>query len=116
MAAGTIEIVSNDSGSGYCKFADGTLVCWVFYAYKNQALTTAWGSMYYSQQLVLPDWPVAFYGTPYVLTSLQGGGEALLGRVTNVTTAKAGALYAYSPVSQSSVTLGVNAVGIGRWR
>ena len=28
MATGKIEKVMNDSGSGYCKMPDGTLICW----------------------------------------------------------------------------------------
>lgn len=28
MASGVIEKLSNDSANGYCKFPDGTLICW----------------------------------------------------------------------------------------
>ena len=28
MASGIIEKLSNDSANGYCKFPDGTLICW----------------------------------------------------------------------------------------
>ena len=28
MATGTMQKVTNDSGTGYCKMVDGTLMCW----------------------------------------------------------------------------------------
>ena len=28
MATGTINVMTNESGTGYCKFPDGTLMCW----------------------------------------------------------------------------------------
>lgn len=103
------------SGQNYIKLPDGTMIAWVWQSYSNTAFDSTWGSLYYSSELTLPNWPVSFYGTPYAVASAQGGNDVFLGTITNTSNTSAGKCYAYKPVT-GNVTVSIAAIGIGRWK
>ena len=68
MASGIIEKLSNDSANGYCKFPDGTLMCWGTFSGGNYA-TTQEGSLYVAVLSLSITFPVAFSANPTVMFS-----------------------------------------------
>ncbi len=73
MATGTIKQKSNNSGSGYCKMPDGTLICWVSYQITSSiSITSQWGGVYStSNSIFFPNWPVQFIDIPMVAYGAQ---------------------------------------------
>ena len=71
MASGIIEKLSNDSASGYCKFPDGTLMCWGTFSGGNYA-THQEGSLYVAILSLSITFPVAFSAKPTVMFSPGG--------------------------------------------
>lgn len=68
MASGIIEKLSNDSANGYCKFPDGTLMCWGTFPGGSYA-TTQVGSLYVAVLSLSITFPVAFSAKPAVMFS-----------------------------------------------
>ena len=68
MASGIIEKLSNDSANGYCKFPDGTLMCWGTFSGGSYA-TTQEGSLYVATLSLSITFPVAFSEKPTVMFS-----------------------------------------------
>ena len=68
MASGVIEKLSNDSANGYCKFPDGTLMCWGTFSGGSYA-TTQEGSLYVAAISPSITFPVAFSAKPAVMFS-----------------------------------------------
>ena len=71
MASGIIEKLSNDSANGYCKFPDGTLMCWGTQSGGSYA-TTQEGSLYVATLSLSITFPVAFSAKPPVMFSPSG--------------------------------------------
>ena len=71
MATGKIEKVMNDSGSGYCKMPDGTLMCWGTFSGEGYAATQV-GSLYVVELSLSITFPVAFSAKPAVMFSPSG--------------------------------------------
>lgn len=46
MATGIIEKTTNDSGNGYCKMPDGTMICWGAIALTGKAGTLRGNGLY----------------------------------------------------------------------
>ena len=71
MASGIIEKLSNDSANGYCKFPDGTLMCWGTFSSGSHA-TTQVGYLYVAILSLSITFPVAFSAKPAVMFSPSG--------------------------------------------
>ena len=110
---------TDSSGSGVytkaIKFSDGTMICTIQKDYSG-AISTQWGSIYYSGAISLGNWPVAFTGTPYVTIGLRANTDCLPGAIKNVSNTSAGSTYIYRPASTTSATAQVVVTAIGRWQ
>ena len=71
MASGIIEKLSNDSANDYCKFPDGTLMCWGTFSGGSYA-TSQEGSLYVAVISLSITFPVAFSAKPAVMFSPSG--------------------------------------------
>jgi len=113
-------ITATDAGSGTrytkaIKFADGTLICSIDVTYSG-AVSTQWGSFYYSSEISLGTWPVAFTGVPYFSIGLRATTDSLPGAIKNMTASSAGSTYVYRPASTTSGTFHISVVAIGKWQ
>lgn len=110
---------TDSSGSGRyakaIKFSDGTMICTIQKDYSG-AISTQWGSIYYSSAISLGSWPVAFTGTPYVTIGLRANTDCLPGSLKNVSATSAGSTYIYRPASTTSATAQVVVTAIGKWQ
>ena len=112
------DTVTPDSGTGYCKLPDGTLIQWMTEEYTGVKMNTQWGTgqCYYSSQLTLPNWSIAFNSTPTITASVTGANDCFLGKFSGTSTTFPGRVYPYSPVSVTNKTISINVIGIGRWK
>lgn len=120
MAAIENIIVATDSGGSgryakAIKFSDGTMIATIQVDYSG-AISTGWGSMFYSSAISLGSWPVAFIGTPYVTIGLRANTDCLPGAIKNVSATSAGSTYIYRPTSTTSATCQVIVTAIGKWQ
>ena len=108
-------------GTNYIKYTDGTMVEWKLVSLGFLAINTAWGAWYYSAQQSLGTWEEPFYSIKGMLAqayiaSLSGGGDFMVGRITDASTTSRGKCYLYAPVSLSTTPVEIMVYGIGRWK
>ena len=75
LSNGGLNDLKTESGTGYCKLPDGTLMQWGFLQNVEPQSTsgTATGSLYYYEFLYNYDFPIAFTGFPSVFFNKSGG-------------------------------------------
>ena len=108
-------------GTNYIKYTDGTMIEWKLLSLGFIAITTAWGAWYYSAQQTLGTWEEPFYSIKGMLAqayiaSLSGGGDFMVGRITDASATSRGKCYLYAPVSLSTTPVEIMVYGIGRWK
>lgn len=119
MATGTIPKVTNDSGSGYCKMPDGTLIQWGRYEVKSGTFTQAGSSGVYAFALSFSfpipfasDYPAVFGSTQYSTGHRVASGYRGASKTTS-----AGVAYDFYPrVMSTTNKLFVEWCAIGRWK
>lgn len=106
MAVNKIEKVTNDSGSGYCKMPDGTLMCWGAPSKSVAASST---------DEIAVTYPIAFTASPIV-------GLAFLGHVPSVfnvsyeNNTTNGMTIRGQNTYSGALNLNVSWIAIGRWK
>lgn len=109
-----IERGSNANGE-FIKYADGTLICW-----RNDtatvAMTSAYGAVFNGPSFASVNYPHAFTSMPVVTQTVSGssGVTWLASNGTSSTTQWVG-MFPLSAVSQTSVSLTIHRMAIGRW-
>lgn len=114
---GTVFKNGNDK---YVKFPNGLMICWRYIPNISIQPNHAWGSWYWDDITGLCDlgsWPQTFKDAPDVVGHLYGTQDGILGAIQQTTTTAVGKAYIYTPVSyNSSITVNVSVIGIGRWK
>ena len=116
---GIVESGSNANGT-WTKWADGTMI--VNKTIRGTAnITSAWGSLFISQEINLGNYPVAFIERPTVVVSpqtqtgtqymLAGQGGSGYGTETN-----AGNVALIRPNSRTSVAYVLDIIAKGKWK
>lgn len=88
MATGTITQVSNDSGTGYCKMADGTMLQWGTYNLTSGTMSQ-YGALYGVAATIV--FPIAFNNANIVVTGSSKYGnqpEMAFGMTSTITSAQ----------------------------
>lgn len=114
MASGIIEKLSNDSANGYCKFPDGTLMCWGTFSSGSYA-TTQDGSLYVAVLSLSITFPVAFSVKPVVMFSPSGIGYSIPTSDVKYSTTGITQLGLARPNS-GDIYPGFSWLAIGRWK
>lgn len=105
-----------ESGTGYVKYADGTMIC---YYIKEVAasISTSWGSLYMSGSVTLDDFAQTFLATPCVQINVTGGySSAIIANATSASTTNPGKIILVRPQSDTSRTYYINVMAIGKWK
>lgn len=111
-----------ESGNGYIKFKDGTMICW---GSKEGSIgvTTRWDAFYYSDNIDFSNFAKSFIATPKVSISANSVSAGYLYLVatspsTNKqpSTTSAGGFCIIRPSSSGSVGYSVSYIAIGRWK
>ena len=108
--------ISADSGSNYCKMADGTLICWGAITISNVPITTQWGSLYESAiQSSGVTFPIPFIASPCVVAFASVSPTAWLENMGSDIT-RLGSFYLVRPTQSSGSNGYVFWQAIGRWK
>ena len=112
MASGIIEKLSNDSANGYCKFPDGTLICWGSVTISSSY--QSWGAMYVSDANPDVTFPAPFLSAPALSVTCK---EQVSGVIVNaVCTATKWNQVAIMRQSSGTFPVPLSYIAIGRWK
>lgn len=112
-----VESGSNDNGS-WIKYSDGTMICTKTTSIITP-ITSPWGALYESGDVILGQFPQAFISNPRVsvTNNSSSGAGALIEAVFSVTTTSAGKCWLCRGTSRDSQTPYVlDIIAIGRWK
>ena len=109
MASGVIEKLSNDSANGYCKFPDGTLIC-----YGSNSVTTpsAGGKFGYFGSTSVT-FPQTFSACPIVIPNVDK--SPAFWSVNTQSTSTTGATIGVASDTQNG-SANVTYIAVGRWK
>lgn len=110
-----IEHGSNSNGT-YIKFSDGTLICTKKITGTANCSTT-WGQLYETPLLDLGNWPYTFKKLDnYQITQGSSSAAQILETHYGATTTSAGKMILCRATPNTSLSWGVNVLGIGTWK
>lgn len=116
MASGTIKNFANDSGTGYCKMPDGTLIQWGRITVSDVPITNTWGALYESPaQSSGVVFPIPFIDTPCVVATAKLGPAAWLEYITSDREGL-GTFYLVRPTSVTATNGHIHWQAVGRWK
>ena len=98
------------------KWNSGVAKCYGTHSVSNIAVTSAWGSLYSSPQITLPNFPFTFKATPSVTLTWNGTYSAIIDGATGITTVRCGYTYLFRPDSTTLTTGGIAIQAIGKWK
>ena len=116
MASGTIKMTTNDSGTGYCKMPDGTMICWGQIVITGKAGTARGNGGLYTAEFsgTLATFAKPFISRPNVTMSANRNGYSIVccaeWNATAITYAEIG-----RPTS-GDVVPALSYIAIGRWK
>lgn len=108
-----VESGSNDNGS-YVKYSDGTMIC----RHKIQvevAVNTTLGSLYRSESIIFPNFPVAFNDIPNISFYANGNNTGIITNWVATTNENPGSQIIIYPTTRTSLQYIINYIAIGKW-
>lgn len=111
-----IDSGSNSNGK-WIKFSDGTMICWNYMEVTDQAIATAYGSLYQGTRVIT--YPVEFVSTPTLTCSMfKYGSSASWGGTSEHTTPLTnGTLRGFDAFSRpTGTTCRIGWHAIGKWK
>ena len=113
MASGIIEKLSNDSANGYCKFPDGTLICWGQVIVRSSY--QSWGAMYVTDVNPNVTFPAPFLSVPALSVTCT---EKVSGIIvnTNYTATKWNQVAIMRQNSGTNLAVPLSYIAVGRWK
>ena len=110
-----VESGSNDNGS-WIKYSDGTMICTKTISIITP-ITSPWGALYESGDVILGQFPQAFISNPRVSVTNNSSAGALIEAVMGVTTTSAGKCWLCRGTSRDSqLPYVLDIIAIGRWK
>jgi hypothetical protein len=100
----------------YRQWSSGLAECWGYKTLDSINVSTAWGTWYYSSEIILPSYPILFKEIPCVSLCLQSDHSAVLDGLRGGTVSYPGATYLYRPFSETGVTGRIAIYAYGRWK
>lgn len=114
------ENIIEESGDGYIKFGDGTMICYGSTGIQTTAVTTTWGNgLYCSNQLPVIRFPQEFISQPYYTASVhseQGNSFLMITDAYSTSTTTTSQFQILRGTSSNSVTYSIHYTAIGRWK
>lgn len=110
------KLISNaieDSGTGYIKFIDGTMICYGSIS-GTSSLSDYWGQFKRSDENLAFNFPQSFISVPIV--SLTVDDNASCSIVKNTSTTSQGRFTILKPSSVSNTTYAFDYIAIGKWK
>ena len=113
---GTIIEKGNNNNGTYIKFSDGTMIITQKVTWSG-TIDISWGTLYQSEQISLPNFPVSFIEIPTITYSIDGTGKAwLFNNGSKSSKVKAGSVNIVRPTILSSGDFYISVIAIGKWK
>lgn len=113
---GIIESGSNVNGK-YIKYNDGTMICWNTFTKSQITTTQAWGSLYWSDAITPPNFPVSFINVPTVTMTPTGSTDSYwMINEGDVSTTKPMNFRFVRATSRTGGSCIMNYIAIGKWK
>ena len=124
ISVGGDDVVAQETdGDWYVvKFYNGTAICALHYDYTVPNSWSAWGSMYSSGTIAIPDYPVVFTEIPTTVFSMQRingsyNGWLIAHEGQNSSVTNCGNLQFIRPTNpNASFDIGIRVIAIGKWK
>ena len=100
----------------YRKWNSGIAECFGSQTINGLAISSAWGALYSSAQITLPNFPFTFKSTPTVNITWNGSYSVILDGATGVTTSRSGYTYLFRPDSINSISGNIAICVFGRYK
>lgn len=109
-----MESGNNENGN-YIKYANGLLVCNQRFS-RSVAISTAWGSLYRSDSIDCPNYPVPFTAIYSSVCDVTGVNTAIVVSWADGSFNVHGRLVLIRPVSVGSQSYEINITTVGSWK
>ena len=117
MAESKIEKVISDSGTGYIKYSDGTMIQYGRNIFTGLNITTSWGSVYETANVQqFGNWPIAFTEPPIITAVTASGQPVFLEGLQGTSETNIGYSYFWCPVRKENITSIIDYIAIGKWK
>lgn len=118
------NIVKQETMNGWevIKFYNGTAICTLNYDYMLPNIWESWGSMYVSESIAIPDYPITFVEIPTAVFSTQRisgsyNGWLVAQEDSDSSTTNCGHLQFIRPTNpNTSFAIGIRIIAIGEWK
>jgi hypothetical protein len=100
----------------YRKWNNGFAECYGYHTISNTKCDTAWGSLYYSPEIWLPNFPFTFVGSPDVYISWQSDFSAFIDGVGKRSSTSPGRTFLYRPDNTGTLNGRFAIYAYGRWK
>lgn len=118
MAESKIQKVISDSGTGYIKYSDGTMIQYGQHTFTGIDITKEWWGSFYetadAQQF--GNWPIAFTETPIITVTTASGQPVFLEGLQGTSETNIGYSYFWSVARKENITATMDYIAIGKWK
>ena len=104
-----------ESGDGYIKYSDGTMICYDTSDITAQ-ITNPWGSGYYGNVKINPTFAKTFISPPTISANVRTANNLAIVAGISTSTIKITTIFLITFASQSSYTGKLDWVAIGKWK
>jgi len=117
MAESKIQKVISDSGTGYIKYSDGTMIQYGQHTFTGINITASWGAVYETANTQqFGNWPIAFTETPIITATTVSGQAVFLEGLQGTSKTNIGYAYLWSPSRKENITTIISYIAIGKWK
>lgn len=117
MAESKIEKIISDSGAGYIKYSDGTMIQYGQHTFTGLNITTSWGAVYETANVQqFGNWPIAFTEPPIITATTVSGQPVFIEGLQGTSETNIGYAYIWRPARKENITTKVNYIAIGKWK
>lgn len=116
---GILGMIAEQGTSGiwtYRKWASGVAECWGAITISGKAVNTAWGSLWESANITIPDWPFAFTAVPTVTAHFEGDSGCGVEGIIGMSETSGGTTCLWNAKAKSSTTGLLMVKAIGEWK
>jgi len=118
LSSNVREKIAIDSGTGYIKYSDGTMIQYGKKTFTELNITTSWWGSFYetadAQQF--GNWPIAFTEPPIITATLTSGQPVFLEGLQGTSGTNIGYAYLWSPAKKENITAIFDYIAIGKWK
>ena len=117
LSSSVREKIAIDSGAGYIKYSDGTMIQYGRHVFEGVNITTTWGVVYETANaLQFGDWPVSFTDVPIITAVTASGQPVFLEGLQGTSATNIGFSYLWCPARKENINTTIDYIAIGPWK